>query len=356
MSSSACTSTTVSVSDSSELTSTCTSARRRLRDRRVGAAPLVDLRREVDLARERALDRLRDAARRRRRRPDRTDRHPGTRRARNRRWCRTGSRPEHVEAAHRERAGQHHQEPGPVAGDDGDRRRGRRRSSSQRTVGESRSSSSCMHIVSTSKASTYCSGRRARNVAGPFAPEPLVQGLAPVGGDCLRLAPLDRGRRLHEQVADERGLRRAPRGRAGRLRVADRQQVEQPEPFGIARARGGDVVGHRRVGEIAARRDLGHEQVVAHEPRQDLAGFAVETHAPHDLLRRLLRRPRSGRRACPWRCRAATRPNNNSSGRRHARATTASTSGSRPGASCTSPASSSRAHCATASSRCRSTV
>ena len=138
--------------------------------------------------------------------------------------------------------------------------------------------------------------------------------------------------------------------------VADRQEVEQPQALGVARARGGDVVGDRRVGEIAPGRDLGHEEVVAHEPRHDLAGLAVETHAPHDPFGRVLRRPRSGRRACPWRCRATAR-----------RATTARAGGTRarrprrrrpPGRARTArrPRRAGARDCATASSRCRSTV
>ncbi len=98
----------------------------------------------------------------------------------------------------------------------------------------------------------------------------------PVGRDGRRRAALDRGGSLLEQVADERGLRRAPRGRTGRARVADRQQVEQSQSFGVGRARRREVVGDRRVREVAAGRDVGHQQVVADEPRDDLAAFTVE--------------------------------------------------------------------------------
>ncbi len=108
---------------------------------------------------------------------------------------------------------------------------------------------------------------------------------ATIVGDGCGFPALDRGRGLDEQVAQERALRRAPRRRTGGAGVADREQVQEAEPFGVARARRGEVVGDARVGEIAPRRDLGHQQVVAHEPGDDLAPFAVEPDAPHHAER-----------------------------------------------------------------------
>ena len=112
-----------------------------------------------------------------------------------------------------------------------------------------------------------------------FFAESFGESLAAVGGEHARFAPLDRGRGLHEEVTYQARLRRAPRRGSGRTRVADREQVEQTEPFGVGRARGRHVVGHRRVGEVAARRDFGHQQVIAHEPHHDLAALAVEPDA-----------------------------------------------------------------------------
>ena len=88
----------------------------------------------------------------------------------------------------------------------------------------------------------YASGIRARN-GRRLGAEALGEQLAAVVGDGGRLTAFDRGRGLDEEVAQQHAPRRAPRGRPSRTRVADREEVEQPQPFRVARARGGEVVG-----------------------------------------------------------------------------------------------------------------
>ena len=136
----------------------------------------------------------------------------------------------------------------------------------------------------------------------------------------VRAAPRgDRRRRL----SPHRARSPSPPSRRGRARARPWTGSTRPGPVAFEspmvnryssrsrsaspRTDGGDVVGNRRVGEIASGRDVGHQQMVAHQPRQDLAGFAVESHTAHDVARPSVRRPRSGRRACPWRCRAGAR-------------------------------------------------
>ena len=75
------------------------------------------------------------------------------------------------------------------------------------------------------------------------------------------------------------------------------------------------------------------------------------------IARRVVaRRPRSGRRACPCAMSCRSAPSSSSSGRRHARATTRVDVDLAAGVGARRRRRAARAHCATASSRCRSTV
>ena len=70
----------------------------------------------------------------------------------------------------------------------------------------------------------------------------------------------------------------APRRRTGRARIADRERVQQVEPLGVTD--GAAEPGDRAlVGQVAARRGVGEQQVVAHEPRQQLGAVLVEADA-----------------------------------------------------------------------------
>ena len=308
MSSSACTSTTVSVSDSSEFDVDAHLGRRRLRRsaRTPGAA-----RRPGPRGRSRPRARARSS---------RTTRAPpssATRPNGSAPWNTSSARPSVVpnrlasrtsSPADGERAGERHQQPGPVAGDDGDhdvtaRRRARTARSASRA-----SSSSCMHIVSTSNASTYCSGSRARNAPARSSPRRSSQRVAPIGRDGLRLAALDRGRGLHEQIAHERGLRRVPRGRTRRLasrrwssRYSSRSRSASPAHAAATLSATDASERSRRVATSAMRRWLrtSHGRI----SRASLSKPMRRT----TCFGRAARRPRSGRRACPWRCRAAAR-------------------------------------------------
>ena len=108
----------------------------------------------------------------------------------------------------------------------------------------------------------------------------LVVDLGRIG---WRLA-VEHGAGAGDQLGDQAGLPVAPDRRTGRRGVGDRQRVQQVEQL----ARSADRVGHggdrHRVVEVAARRGVGQQQVMAgqRDHRRDIAG--LQAHPLANLL------------------------------------------------------------------------
>ncbi len=154
---------------------------------------------------------------------------------------------------------------------------------------------------------------------------------------------------LHEELPHERGLARAPRRRAGRAGVAEREGVEQQVVVGVADGLREPSDG-ALVGEVTAGGGVGEQEVVAHRPGQELRPAGIETDA---------RRHRARGRDPDHRVVAGAtladvvqqRREQEHVGTGARRATSPSKPAPRG-----SSGSSSAAHSATASSECRSTV
>ena len=254
MSSSACTSTTVSVSDSSEFTSTCTSGGDGFGD---AARTRGGARRRVRRGRSRPRARVRSS--RVTRAPPSSATRPKGSAPRNTSSARPSVVPNRLASSTSsphtvERAGERHQQTGPVAGHDRHRRRCPRRRARNGPSANRASSASCMHhrldverqhvLLGQARRGTCRRGRAPRRSCSASRRSAATALASP-----RSIAVAAFTKRSRTSAAFD-GLHAAGPVAA---RVADRQQVEEAEPFGIARARGGDVVGHRRVGEVAAR-------------------------------------------------------------------------------------------------------
>ena len=258
---------------------------------------------------------------------------------------------EHVEPAHRERAGDRGQQPGPVGGDDGDRDAlavaRRHRTAAHRPRAARACSTSLVDLerehvrvgqpleerggVARRAAST--SAMRRSSATAAASPRSIAAAaltnrsrtsaafvVPHAAGPVARESPI-------VSTYSRRAVRRRPRHVAARLSATAASERS------------------RRVAVSAISRWLRTSHVTISRPSLSSPMRRVERG------RGRRRRPRSGRRAGPCRCRGAAR--------RAAAARAAGTRARRrrrtPG-SRRSPSSSSAAHSATASSRCRSTV
>ena len=257
--------------------------------------------------RRRAHRRSRRSTSSRRRRGGRRDRSRGTRRARDRRAVTNRLRFDHVEPAHRERAGDRGEQPRTVGCDDRDR---------NAAVVAPAAHVRCRH-ASSLRVLDACRRPRTRGGTRPAA----ARGCAAASS-----APSSPRARAARSAATAAAAPRSIAAAAFSNRSRSSAAFVGPHAAGpVARESpivsryssrrrsasaahvAGEVVGDRRVREVAACRDVGHQQVVADEPRDDLAAFAVESDAACDTRSRCRHRPVSGRRAGPSRCRATTR-------------------------------------------------
>ena len=94
----------------------------------------------------------------------------------------------------------------------------------------------------------------------------------------------EHGRDAAGELGDQAGLPGAPRGRAGGLAVGDGQRREGLQDDGVADGLG-DRLDRHRVVEVAARRGLGQQQVVAYDGLQDPHVAGVEAEPLADVAR-----------------------------------------------------------------------
>ena len=90
--------------------------------------------------------------------------------------------------------------------------------------------------------------------------------------------------RLDPQLAQELRLVRAPRGRAGRSRVRERERVEQVEPLGVADG-AGEAGDRDLIVEVTPGAGVGQQEVVLDEPDQVRGTGVVQADARRDLAR-----------------------------------------------------------------------